>query len=356
MFVWREGMSKQAIICIDDEKFILDSLKSELKELCSSKYFIEVAESGNEALEIVDELLEDSIDIALVLSDYQMPKMKGDELLIRVKEKLPQIKTVMLTGHANTEGISNAINNADLYRYISKPWDKSDLLLTLGEALKSYENEKQILVHLEELQTLNKEIEDTQKEVVFRMGAIGETRSKETGNHVKRVARYSELLAILYGLKHEDAQLLKMASPMHDIGKVGIPDNILHKPGKLTIEEFNIMQNHAEIGAQMLSGSQRPILKAAAIVAGEHHEKWDGSGYPKGTMGEDIHIYGRITAIADVFDALGSDRCYKEAWNLESIFELLTREKGKHFDPHLIELFFENIDKFLAIKEELKDV
>lgn len=187
------------------------------------------------------------------------------------------------------------------------------------------------------------------------MGAIGETRSQETGLHVKRVAEYSYLLAILYGLDEKEANLLRQASPMHDIGKVGIPDNILNKPGKLTPEEFEIMKSHAQLDYEMLKHSKRDILKASAIVAREHHEKWDGSGYPRGLSGENIHIYGRITAIADVFDALAHDRVYKKAWNLEEIYDLLKEEKGKHFDPKLIDIFFNNLDKFLKIKELLND-
>jgi HD-GYP domain-containing protein (c-di-GMP phosphodiesterase class II) len=208
----------------------------------------------------------------------------------------------------------------------------------------------------EEIRNLNKEIEDTQKEVVFTMGAIGESRSKETGNHVKRVAEYSKLFALCYGLSEEKAELLKMASPMHDIGKVAIPDSILKKPGKLTKDEFEIMKTHADLGYEMLKYSDRDILKTASIVAYEHHEKWDGTGYPRGLSGEDIHIYGRITALADVFDALGSQRVYKEAWEDERIFTLFKEESGKQFDPKLVDIFFENLDSFLSIREKFKDV
>jgi len=184
-----------------------------------------------------------------------------------------------------------------------------------------------IINDLTELFKLNEEIQSTQKEIIYKMGEIGETRSKETGNHVKRVAEYSKLLALLYGIDKNEADNLLIASPMHDIGKVGIPDSILKKPDKLTIEEFELMKEHSIIGYNILKDSNRDILKTAAIVAKEHHEKYDGSGYPLGLKGEEIHIYGRITAIADVFDALGSDRCYKKAWKDEKIFELLKKKK-----------------------------
>ncbi len=209
---------------------------------------------------------------------------------------------------------------------------------------------------LGEITTLNHEIEETQREVVFTMGAIGESRSKETGNHVKRVAEYSKLLALYYGLEPEEAEMLKQASPMHDIGKVAIPDAILNKPGRFDDDERRIMETHAALGYDMLKHSNRALLKAAAIVAYEHHEKFDGSGYPRGLSGEAIHIYGRITALADVFDALGSDRVYKKAWDDERIFTLFKEERGKHFDPRLVDIFFEHLDEFLSIRATFKDI
>ncbi len=208
---------------------------------------------------------------------------------------------------------------------------------------------------LEEVESLQKEIEETQKEVVFTMGSIGESRSKETGNHVRRVAEYSKLLALHYGLDEKEAEMLKQASPMHDIGKVAIPDAILNKPGKFDEAEREIMNTHAQLGFDMLKMSNRPLLKMAATVAYEHHEKWDGTGYPNKLKGEEIHIYGRITALADVFDALACDRCYKKAWEDEQIFKMFKEEKGKHFDPKLIDIFFEHLDEFLKVRTSLKD-
>jgi len=212
------------------------------------------------------------------------------------------------------------------------------------------------LTDVTEIIELNDAIEETQREVIYAMGEIGETRSKETGNHVKRVAMYSKELALLYGLSQKEADKLQMASPMHDIGKVGIADAILNAPRKLTKEEFEIMKTHATLGYEMLKCSNKPILQAAAIVAYEHHEKFDGSGYPRGTSGENIHIYGRITAVADVFDALGSERVYKKAWELEKILKLFKEESGKHFDPKLVTLFLNNLDKFLLIRDKFKDL
>ena len=206
-----------------------------------------------------------------------------------------------------------------------------------------------------DMYNLKVEIEDTQKELIFTLGVIGETRSKETGNHVKRVAEYSYALAKLYGLDIDKCEMLKDASPMHDIGKVAIADSILNKSGKLTKDEFDIMKSHSKIGYDLLKYSERKLIKTAAIVAYEHHERWDGKGYPNQTSGENIHIYGRITALADVFDALGSKRCYKDAWKLDKILDLIKEESGQQFDPILTKLFLDNIDEFLKIRDNYVD-
>lgn len=202
---------------------------------------------------------------------------------------------------------------------------------------------------------LQQEIEETQKEIIFTMGEIGESRSKETGNHVKRVAEYSYLLALGLAIPEEEAEKLRLASPMHDIGKVAIPDAVLKKPGKLTDEEYDIMKTHTTIGYNLLKNSRRELLKIAAVVASQHHEKWNGRGYPNGLKAEEIHIYGRITALADVFDALGSERVYKKAWDLDRITNLFREERGQHFDPKVVDAFFEQLPKILKIRDEYQD-
>jgi len=202
---------------------------------------------------------------------------------------------------------------------------------------------------------LNEEIEETQRDIIFALAEAGETRSKETGNHVKRVSEYCKLLAIESGMGKKEAELVKLAAPMHDIGKIAIPDAILLKPGRLDPEEFATMQKHAEYGYAILKGSERPILAAAATVAREHHERYDGKGYPRGIKGEEIHIFGRLCAIADVFDALGSDRVYKKAWPIEKIVEEFKAQRGAQFDPRLIDAFLARLDGFLAIREQFRD-
>jgi len=208
---------------------------------------------------------------------------------------------------------------------------------------------------LTEILALNREIQDTQKEIIYTLGEVTENRSNETGNHIKRVAEYSFVLAKHLGLDKEEAEIVKVASTMHDIGKVAIEDHILKKPGKLTNEEFDRMKEHSQIGFHIFEHSKRPVMRAAAIIARDHHEKWNGAGYPHGIEGENIHIYGRIVALADVFDALGSDRVYKKAWELDKILSLLKDERGKHFDPQIVDVFFENLDEILKVKEAYID-
>ncbi|MDO7253020.1 PAS domain S-box protein [Helicobacter cappadocius] len=199
------------------------------------------------------------------------------------------------------------------------------------------------------------EIENVQKDVIIAMGTICEGKSRETGNHIKRVAKYSSLLAKLYGCSQEEQSLIEIASPMHDIGKIGIPDAILNKPGKLTPEEFEVMKTHTTLGFEMLKGSNRIILETSAQIAKTHHEWWSGGGYPCNLKGDEIPLFGRITAVADVFDAIGNDRCYKKAWPLPEVIEHIRSLKGKQFQPELVDLFLEHIDEFLVISEKYKD-
>lgn len=192
---------------------------------------------------------------------------------------------------------------------------------------------------------LNQEITDTQAELILRLGDVVESRSNEAGNHVRRMAQVCHMLAQESGMPEDETAVLMHAAPMHDIGKIATPDAVLLKPGRLTPEEWEIMKQHPTVGLQILDGSQRPILKAAAVIAHQHHEKYDGSGYPQGLKGEDIHPYARIVAVADVFDALTHERCYKEAWPIEQVRDYLREVAGKHLDPYYVDLLIQNLDK-----------
>jgi response regulator RpfG family c-di-GMP phosphodiesterase len=312
----------------------LSKLKQITKEILSKKVFKMV----NENIDKYIVLLFIGVFI-LFLTTYYL-----DKQILKSLEKLKELN------HSFLHFVQQKVDSV-------KKVDLNDIANDdIGDVIKDVSNTVEYVEEIiKEDRELKKEIEDTQREIIFTMGAIGESRSKETGNHVKRVAEYSYLLAKLYGLSEEEATLIKEASPMHDIGKVAIPDSILKKPGKLTDEEFSIMQTHAKLGYEMLKYSKRPILQAAAIIAYQHHEKYNGKGYPQGLKGDEIHIYGAITAIADVFDALGSDRVYKKAWDDERIINLFIEETGEHFHPVLANLFLANFEKFVEIREQFKD-
>ena len=202
---------------------------------------------------------------------------------------------------------------------------------------------------------LNQEITDTQAELILRLGDVVESRSNEAGNHVRRMAQVCHLLAQASGLPEDETAVLMHAAPMHDIGKIATPDAVLLKPGKLTPEEWEIMKQHPTVGLSILDGSSRPILKAAAVIAHQHHEKYDGSGYPQGLKGEAIHKYARIVAVADVFDALSHKRCYKEAWPIDQVKEHLREVAGHHLDPRYVELLIANMDKAVDINQRWPD-
>jgi response regulator RpfG family c-di-GMP phosphodiesterase len=202
---------------------------------------------------------------------------------------------------------------------------------------------------------LTQEITDTQAELILRLGDVVESRSNEAGNHVRRMSEVCHLLAVAAGLPEDEVAVLRHAAPMHDIGKIATPDAVLLKPGKLDAAEWEIMKQHPAVGLSILDGSQRPILKAAAVIAHQHHEKFDGSGYPQGLKGEHIHLYARIVAVADVFDALMHKRCYKDAWPVEQVVTHLREVAGHHLDPVYVEHLINNIDKALAINERFPD-
>lgn len=200
------------------------------------------------------------------------------------------------------------------------------------------------------LLALDQEVIETQRELVSTLGEVIEVRSQETGNHVKRVAKLSRLIGEKIGLEGHDLEMLEAASPMHDVGKIGIPERILHKLDRLTEEEFDIIKSHTEIGKELLGSSDRELLKTAGIIAYQHHERWDGSGYPNGLEGEQISILARITMLADVYDALSTDRSYKQAWTEERVLHYLRSERGKFFDPYLVDIFLDNLNEVRAIR------
>lgn len=195
-----------------------------------------------------------------------------------------------------------------------------------------------------------------QQEIIAILGEVLETREGETGLHVKRVAHVAALLAKLYGLTQDEIDIILTVTPLHDVGKVAIPDGILSKPGRLTDDEYRIVQSHSEIGQYILRSGQSELIRIASIIAHEHHERWDGSGYPCGKKGEDIHLYARIVAIADVFDALLSRRPYKHAWPAKQVQEFFCQQSGSHFDPRLSEVFIQHFDHFVALHSHIEAI
>lgn len=258
-----------------------------------------------------------------------------------VREKANQYGSHHFVGYFGSQ------TNADSVLYLASPAPIHADDLALVELFC-----RNISIALEN-RHLQREKENAQSEMVVALSEAIETRSRETGNHVRRVAEYARLLAELSGLDDDASNLLFLAAPLHDAGKLAIPDAILNKPGEHTLAEQEIMRSHAEQGRQIFAERDSPVLKAAAIVAGEHHERWDGLGYPNGFRGEQIHIFGRITAIADVFDALTHRRCYKEAWPLRRTLQYLVEERGRSFDPELVDLFMGNLDRFIEIYHRL---
>jgi len=352
-------LEKISILAVDDEPFNLDLIEAAFDEY--DNISIINAQDGREALAYLD-----SMQFDVVLLDISMPEMDGLEVLkiIRDNQKLKQLPVLMVTANAEKEQEAILLGASD---FIAKPYDIEILcartfnyakLNFFHKQVLNQQNilEVQVAERTAELETALEMAKKTEYEISIRLGRASEFRDLETGGHIKRMSHYSKLLAQLYGLGEEECELILYAAPLHDIGKVGIPDSILLKPGRFEGNEFDIMKQHAALGAKMLEGAEQfPVLKAGHIIALEHHEKWDGSGYPNAIKGKEIHLYARIVAIADVFDALSSKRCYKEAMPLDKVLAIMKADAGTHFDPELTKLFLDNLDKFLEIKEIYSD-
>ncbi|NDV27788.1 HD domain-containing phosphohydrolase [Desulfovibrio sp. JC010] len=364
--------SELTILVIDDEDFVRETISDYLSD---SGFNTIDACDGEKGIEVFKRENPDA-----VLVDLNMPKVDGFGVLEHVTGESPDTPIIVVSGAGLIQDAIKAVR-LGAWDFVTKPIvDLNVLEYALGRALeramlikenRSYKEHLEAKVEKrtedlrneikvrreaqDALMAIQDEVIETQKEVILTLGEVVETRSNETANHVRRVAELAYILARRYGLSEEESDLLRLASPMHDVGKIGIPDTVLNKPGKLTPEEFELIKTHTTIGHEILKHSERPIMKAAAIVAYEHHEWWNGNGYPCGLAGEDIHIYGRIIGIVDVFDALGSERVYKKAWPIEKIKEYFEESKGKQFDPHLTDLFFENVDEILQLRRTFPD-
>ncbi|MDE1150793.1 MAG: response regulator [Azospirillaceae bacterium] len=294
----------------------------------------------------------------LVLLDFRMPGLDGPAFIRAANALVPGIRPPILVVTAQgDEQTRRSALEAGARDFISKPfalWEmlaRVQNLLELQMLLKDKENQASRLEAAVAERT--RELEHTHLEVVRRLCAVGEFRDDETGRHVNRIGALSGRLAVLAGCLDADADLIASAAPLHDIGKVAIPDAILLKPGRLTDPEWQVMKTHAEAGASILTGSRIPVLDLAADIAISHHEKWDGSGYPNALSGESIPLPGRIVAVVDVFDALLSHRPYKEPWPVEKVIAHMQAESGRHFDPTLVDLLVRNVDEMLVLRREI---
>ncbi len=331
---------KQSNILIVDD--VVENIQILVAILKQDGYRVQTTTNGYDALKLVKK---ENFD--LVLLDIMMPDISGLEVCryLKIDPQTSNIPVIFLTASNDKSILTKAFNVGGI-DYIRKPYFKEELLARVHAALKIRHYEKDLE---DEVKQRTKEMKEAQIHLMRMLGGIAEGHSIETYQHVKRVAEITYLLAKHYGFDEKKAETLKYASYLHDIGKIGVKDFILHKDGKLTKKEFEEIKKHPKLGSAMLKGVKLPLFEVAQIVSEQHHEKWDGSGYPYGYKGEKIHIYARIVAIADVFDALSSKRSYKEGWSMNETLKFFKEESGKHFDPHLIDILFDHIDDFLAL-------
>lgn len=341
------------VLIVDDTQLNITLMQHLIKKLpeCEAHGFTDPVQ----ALAWCDDHVPD-----LVVVDYMMPVLDGIEFTrrFRAMPNYSEIPVLMVT--ANHEAsVRHESLNGGVTDFLNKPLDNAEFLARAKNMLALRQSHKNLADHAAwldgEVRKATAEIVAREQETIFCLARATEYRDPETGAHIMRMAHYSRLIARALALSEADQQLVLEAAPMHDIGKVGTPDMVLLKPGKLTAAEFEIMKQHAYIGYEVLSVSSAPLLKVAAEIAWTHHEKFDGSGYPRGLAGQAIPLFGRIVAVADVFDALTSDRPYKQAWTVEAARDYLQEARGKHFDPDCVDVFIANWDEVIAIKEKYSD-
>ena len=290
----------------------------------------------------------------LLLLDINMPHMSGFEVMEQIKEvfKSDYLPVLVLTAYHDRETRLHALR-IGARDFVSKPFDNEEVLCRIRNLLevtlahRHIKNSNTLLD--QEVESKTRELHETRLEIIRRLGLAAEFKDRETANHIIRMSKICQILGVACGLSEKEGELILNASPMHDVGKIGIPDNILMKPDKLDSDEWETMKGHPEIGYRLLDGHSSEIMNAAKVIALTHHEKWDGSGYPRGIAGEDIPVMGRVCALADVFDALTSKRPYKKPWSMQEATDEIVKYTGKHFDPKMV-------DSFLEIKDDIYKV
>jgi putative two-component system response regulator len=315
-------------------------------------------ENARAALDILDR----SFD--LVLADVFLTQMDGFEMVKTIRSNLEtqDIPIIIVTTHSEKDNRLKAVE-AGANDFISKPLDLLELRIRVNSQLRQKAQQDEIYSFTQELnqmlecrskvlrQALN-ELDRANREAIQHLSAAAEYKDKNTGYHIQRMANYSALIAAKLGLDKDEVDLIFASSPMHDVGKIGIPDNILLKPGRLDPDEWKVMKEHTNMGGQILGAGDSDYMNMGTIIALSHHEKWDGSGYPFGLAGEDIPLPGRICAVADVFDALTSKRPYKAAFSIEKSVAIMRESRGVHFDPKLVDIFLEHLDEAIEIREK----
>jgi len=360
--ILNNGGMKHRILIVDDEEASRQIL-SDLTE--SLGYEVETAEDGEEALALT------KLGINLIIADLKMPGMDGYELLSRIRSdtESQNLPVIVITGLNDADNRSRSFE-AGANDFIPKPVNLAELRTRISTHLTIQDLKATISRHQDEMEstiedrtnslriTLEEVVEarranyQAYKEMIYRLGVAAEMKDKDTASHIDRVSRYCAILAEAAGLSPGEVEVISFASPMHDVGKIGVPDQILLKPGPLDPEEWNIMKQHTVYGARLLSDSSSDLLSAGELMALTHHEKWDGSGYPEGLAGEEIPLMGRICALADVFDAMTNTRPYQESMSNEYVLDFIRKEKGTHFDPDILDLFYDNEGEVVAIQKE----
>ncbi len=343
----------ETILVVDDEKTIRDFLSILLSE---EGYQTITASDGQEALELVS-----AFSVSSILLDARMPGLDGFEVAHILKNNLEtnSIPIIMVTALNDIPDRVKALESG-VDDFLSKPVDRTELIATVKSQLKvksyndymrNYQRDLECAVkkRTEELNQALALLQKSSLDTIYRLSRAAEYKDAETGKHLVRISQYCEVIARALGLGDDAATMFLYTAPMHDIGKIGIPEHILHKPGRLSSDEWEIMKTHTTIGAQILAGSTAESLKKAETIALTHHERWDGTGYPRGLSGQEIPLEGRITAVADVFDVLCSWRPYKEPIPVEKAMMAITEGKGSHFDPEIVDAFFSIKDEILCI-------
>lgn len=352
------------VLIVDDEELLRRSLRRMLEAAGHEALTAATVAEARETL--------DSREVALVLCDIHMPGGSGLELVRSVARQRPQTAVIMLSG-IDDPAVAEQALDVGAYGYLVKPAERNEIVIAVASGLRRRELElaqndyvrelegkllsrsaalREAFDRLEQSET---HARASEREIVDRLVTALSLRSEETGAHIRRVGAYSGMLATASGETAARPEEIRLAAMLHDIGKIGVPDTILLKPGALSDDEFEVMKRHTVLGAEMLADGHSPVIKLGAEIALTHHERWDGTGYPTGVSGKEIPLPGRITAVADVFDALTSDRVYREAWPIERAVDQMSQDRARHFDPDILDLFVASVDDVHEIRATYPD-